>query len=318
MCKISVIIPCYNSGDYIGNCLSSFESQIFKEFEIIVVDDCSNDNTVAVVLNYQKTSSLSIRLLRNEVNMGPSYSRLNGITNATGSYISFCDSDDWYEPDYLMSVYQKAQEENADIVIVDYYIVSCKEKKKERRVGTKRTLSPAEALTINADSLCIMLCRKILFEGLLFPNIRNGEDMAIIPILLSRANRIGFVNTCLYNYQYRENSASNSANDKVVNSMLQSFQCVENGLNAEYHEEIEYIGIRNLVYGALLNLFKYSKSNERAAQILEEFTQKYPNWNRNRYMNRLPIYRRIFVKAAYRRHYFFLRILARFHAVLAG
>lgn len=318
MCKVSVIIPCYNSSEYIGKCLRSFERQTFKEFEIIVVDDCSKDDTVEVVLNHINTSALSIKLLCNEVNRGPSYSRFNGITHAAGEYVSFCDSDDWYEPDYLMFMYQKSQEEDADIVIADYYIVSSQGQKRERKIGIQRTLSSAEALTINVDSMCIMLCRKQLFKGLAFPDIRNGEDMAVIPALLSRANRVGFVDECLYNYQYRENSASNSSNDKVVNSMILSFQYVEDSLAKKYREEIEYIGIRNLIYGALLNLFKYSKSNERADQILYDFVRKYPNWNRNKYLDKMPAYKRVFVKAAYGRHYFILRLLARLHTVLAG
>ncbi len=318
MCKVSVIIPCYDSGEYIEKCLRAFEKQTFKDFEIIVVDDCSKDNTVDVVCAYMKQTGLTVRLLQNEENRGPSCSRANGIAHAAGSYIAFCDSDDWYEPDYLMQMYQKGQTENADIVIADYYTVSTQGQKTEKRLGKRETLPSTQALTINVDSMCIMLCKKELFTGLEFPDLRNGEDMAVIPALISRAGRIAFVEKCLYNYLYRENSASNSANDKVVDSILLSFRHVENTVSPEYRDEIEYIGIRNLIYGALLNYFKYAKDNKRADKILDEFHEKYPNWNQNRYLDQLPVYKRIFVKAAYGKYYVILRLLAKLHTVLAG
>ena len=66
MCKISVIIPCYNSGEYIEKCLRSFEEQTFQDFEIIAVDDCSQDNTKTVILDYMKQTDLVIRLAENE------------------------------------------------------------------------------------------------------------------------------------------------------------------------------------------------------------------------------------------------------------
>jgi len=318
MCKISVIIPCYNSGEYIENCLRSFEKQTFRDFEIIAVDDCSQDNTKAVILDYMKQTNLVIRLAENEENRGPSHSRANGIAQAAGTYVAFCDSDDWYEPDYLQLMYQKSQEEDADIVIADYYTVSTLGKKTEKKIGRPETIPAAEALTVNVDSMCVMVCKKALFVGLEFPDIRNGEDMAVIPALLSRANRIAFVEKCLYNYLYREGSASNHASEKVVDSIAQSFRYVENTISRDYRDEIEYIGIRNLVYGALLSFFKYSKDNRRADEILDEFREKYPNWQKNPYLNRLPVYKRVFVMAANGKHYFLLRLLAKLHTKLAG
>lgn len=318
MCKVSVIIPCYNSSIYISKCLLALENQTFRDFEILLVDDCSEDSTCEVIANYMKTSGLTIRLLQNRENQGPSRSRANGVYHASGTYVSFCDSDDWYEPEYLRLMYEKSQTENADIVIADYYTVSAQGRKSEKIIGRPESVSAMESLTIDVDSMCIMLCKRELFQGLEFPDIRNGEDMAMIPALLSKANRIAFANQCLYNYQHRENSASNSANERVVDSLVLSFQHIEKTVLSENREEIEYIGIRNLIYGALLNYFKYAKNNKRADEILDEFSGKYPNWQQNKYLAQLPVYKRIFVKAAQGKHYFVLRLLAKLHTKLAG
>lgn len=316
MAKISVIIPCYNAGAYIETALRALERQTFQDFDVILVDDCSADNTADVIHAFAQGSDLNMTLLRNEVNSGPGISRNRAIAHSGAELLCFCDSDDWYEPDYLQCMYEKCREEAADIVIADYYTVTSQGQKTEKKLGQMETLSSAQALAINVDAMWVMLCKKGLFEGLLFPDLRNGEDMAIIPALLARSQRIAFVDKCLYNYLYRENSASNRANDKVVDSIVLSFRYVENSVSPTFREEVEYIGIRNLIYGALLNYFKYAKNNKRAQEILEEFREKYPNWNQNRYLNQLPSYKRIFVKAAYAKQYWMLRLLARIHTML--
>ena len=316
MAAISVIIPCYQAAAYIEKALRALEQQTFRDFDVILVDDCSADNTAEVIRTFAESSSLNITLLRNEVNSGPGASRNRAISCSQAELLCFCDSDDWYEPDYLQCMYEKSQAEAADIVIADYYTVTSQGNKTEKKLGRRSTIPGIEALTINVDAMWVMLCKKELFSGVSFPDLRNGEDMAVIPALLSRASRIAFVDRCLYNYLYREDSASNRANDKVVDSVLQSFRHVENTVSEVYREEIEYIGIRNLIYGALLNYFKYAKDNKRAERILDEFCEKYPNWNRNKYIDRLPAYKRIFVRAAYGKHYLLLRLLAKLHTML--
>jgi len=318
MALISVIIPCYNAASYIEKALQALEQQTFRDFDVIAVDDCSKDDTVDVVKQFAQSSELQITLLQNEVNSGPALSRNRGIRESSAEFVCFCDSDDWYEPDYLQLLYRRSQEEKAEIVIANYCTVSSQGQKNEKLLGQLETLSSAEALAINVDSMCVMLCKKSLFDGLELPNLRNGEDMAVIPALLSRARRIAFVPECLYNYLYRENSASNSANDKVVDSIILSFRHVEQTVSPAYREEIEYIGVRNLIYGALLNYFKYAKDNKRAEEILNDFSEKYPYWHENKYLDQMPAYKRIFVKAAHGRHFFALRLLAKLHTKLAG
>jgi len=318
MALISVIIPCYNAASYIEKALQALEQQTFRDFDVIAVDDCSKDDTVDVIKKFAESSDMQITLLQNEVNSGPGASRNRAIAHSGAEFLCFCDSDDWYEPDYLQTMYEKSKAENADIVIADYYTVSSQGQRSERKLGRQQSVSAAEALTINVDAMWVMLCKRTLFEGLAFPDLRNGEDMAIIPALLSRANRIAFAQKCLYNYLYRENSASNTANERVVNSVILSFAHVEGTVSEQYRDEIEYIGIRNLIYGALLNYFKYAKTNERADEILDAFCEKYPCWHRNKYLGEMPAYKRIFVKAAHGRHFFVLRLLAKLHTKLAG
>lgn len=96
--KISVIIPTYNRIEHLKQCIESILVQTYKEFELIVVDDCSTEN-VQEVINLYKDSR--IIYLRNSKNSGAGYSRKNGYLHATGEYIIFCDDDDYYTDNSL-------------------------------------------------------------------------------------------------------------------------------------------------------------------------------------------------------------------------
>ena len=131
MAAISVIIPCYNAASYIEKALRALEQQTFRDFEVILVDDASSDDTAAVNRAFSESSDLPITLLRNEVNSGPAFSRNRGIAASSAEFVCFCDSDDWYEAEFLQLMYEKSLEESADIVIADYYTVSSQGQKNE-------------------------------------------------------------------------------------------------------------------------------------------------------------------------------------------
>lgn len=98
-CKmISVVIPCYNSADTIGRALNSVLSQTWSKFEIIVVDDCSKDNTVETVESFLNEK---VRLIKLDVNSGGSFARNVGIDHSQGDYIAFLDADDYWREDKL-------------------------------------------------------------------------------------------------------------------------------------------------------------------------------------------------------------------------
>lgn len=94
---ISVIIPCYNSERTIKRCVSSVIKQTFKDFEIIIVNDCSTDKSIAILTNLQKRYSERIILLNKTNNEGVDQARFDGLKQAKGDFITFLDADDWLE-----------------------------------------------------------------------------------------------------------------------------------------------------------------------------------------------------------------------------
>ena len=112
--KITVIIPSYNSEENIIECLESIRKQSYFNYEVIIINDGSSDNSPGIIRNYIKTNQ-KFKLVSQE-NKGVSSARNLGLSLATGKYIVFIDSDDWVEDNYLEILYKKIKSSNYDIV----------------------------------------------------------------------------------------------------------------------------------------------------------------------------------------------------------
>ena len=117
--KVSIIVPVYNVEQYIGECLDSILKQTYDNLEVILVEDCSTDNTLSLCQRYAKTDA-RIKLLRNEKNAGVSFSRNRALEVATGDYIGMIDSDDWIEADYIERMVTALEETGADTCACGY------------------------------------------------------------------------------------------------------------------------------------------------------------------------------------------------------
>ena len=120
MVKISVIIPVYNSGEYLKQCLDSILSQSYIDFEIICIDDFSSDNSLDILQEYSLKDS-RITIIRNPYNIGAARSRNIGIQLARGEYLIILDSDDWYAANFFKLMVEKADALLADLVICNSY-----------------------------------------------------------------------------------------------------------------------------------------------------------------------------------------------------
>ena len=119
---VSVVIPAFNRSAYIGRAVKSVVEQTYAELEVIVVDDCSTDNTVEVV-SALADSDRRIALLRHDNNKGAQAARNTGIKAAKGAWIAFLDSDDEWLIDSLAARYKVAMEQNVQVVHSECYVV---------------------------------------------------------------------------------------------------------------------------------------------------------------------------------------------------
>ena len=118
--KVSVIIPVYNVEQYLKQCLDSVVNQTFKDIEIIIVNDCSPDNSLQIINEYQQKDS-RIVLVDLKENVGLGFSRNEGMKVAKGKYITFVDSDDWVTKDYVEILYNTIEKYQYDVISPDFY-----------------------------------------------------------------------------------------------------------------------------------------------------------------------------------------------------
>lgn len=114
MPKVSIIIPVFNVECYLQECLDSVVNQTLKDIEIICIDDGSTDSSLKILQKYKKQDNRIILLTQE--NKGAHLARTTALKIAKGEYIGFIDSDDWIDLDFFETLYNKAIEENADIV----------------------------------------------------------------------------------------------------------------------------------------------------------------------------------------------------------
>ncbi len=121
---VSVVVPVYNMEKYLKRCVDSILEQTYKNLEIILVDDCSNDKSEEIIDEYKKLDD-RIKSIRHSKNRGLFQSRITGSEIATGKYIAFVDSDDYISVDWFRKFVRKAEETKSDIVVgewcFDYY-----------------------------------------------------------------------------------------------------------------------------------------------------------------------------------------------------
>lgn len=116
---VSIIIPTYNSSDYITETLTKLEKQTYPNFEIVIVNDGSKDNTSNVLREYGLTHSRLIII--NKENGGVSSARNTGIRKAQGQFICFMDDDDEIDPNYLLKMYSRQHETGGDAIYCGLY-----------------------------------------------------------------------------------------------------------------------------------------------------------------------------------------------------
>ena len=120
--KISIILPVYNAEKYLHKCIDSILKQDIKAIEIIAINDCSTDNSLEILKKYNKKYP-TLKIINHKTNMGAGAARNNALKEATGKYITFIDSDDWFGDKYLESLYKEAKKTNADIVFSNMMMV---------------------------------------------------------------------------------------------------------------------------------------------------------------------------------------------------
>ena len=236
---ISVIVPIYNSEHTLRKCVDSLLAQTFKQFEVLLINDGSTDNSAKICDEYQLIDS-RVRVFH-QLNGGVSSARQLGIDNAHGKYSIHADPDDWVEPNMLADLYQKAISESADMVICDFYINDYRKEeycKQEPSVMDNEVILK-EMFTCLHGSTCNKLIKNELYSRykIHFPQeITFCEDLFIVASLLLKPIKVSYVSQAYYHYvrDKQHNSLSLRYNEKVLEQDLYLKKVFHDLLNTAY------------------------------------------------------------------------------------
>lgn len=220
---VSIIVPVYNSKDYLEQCIDSLLGQTYKNIEVILINDGSTDESASICKLY-KSKDKRIVIIEQE-NAGAAVARNKGIDNANGTWISFCDSDDIISPFYIEKMYSEALISGSDIVSCGYTsdgrFLQLKSKvEKENGSGSDRVIeginehsyiyTGAMALEQNMvrQTLWGKLYKKTVFDGIRIPILSVHEDVAVIYRLYYKSSRVAVLPDVLYYNRIRQGSLS--------------------------------------------------------------------------------------------------------------
>lgn len=242
--KVSVIVPVYNVEKYLEKCLDSLVYQTLQEIEIIVVNDGSPDNSQEIIDRYVALYPEKVVGYLKE-NGGLGDARNYGIERANGEYIGFVDSDDWVDVKMFQSMYEMAKRDDDDVVICDFFEINDGWKSGHVAYGYRadRVEYPIEKYMYMLNCLdpataCNKIYRKSLFYIKQFPS-QWYEDMATTPILLSYANKIGYLSVAFYYYRQLEQSITKAHNDKRTLQAIDAWKACLTETRSDFLEPVE-------------------------------------------------------------------------------
>ena len=225
MAKISVIIPVYNTGVYLEECLESLINQTMQDIEIICINDGSTDNSSDILSKYAKKDS-RIKVF-SQKNSGPSVARNLGIQQAKGDYITFVDSDDWISLEMCEKIYKRAVSTNSDILLFSMYSYANGQLSQDDRINRILNFCTNSTFKIDAIYDCINLlpvqtAAKLYKSSIIkenninFPeNISVGEDICFIYNLLLYSPLLTIMTDPFYYCRKNSNGSLSKSPDAI-------------------------------------------------------------------------------------------------------
>lgn len=239
--KYSIIIPIYNAETYLDECLRSLKEQIYENFEVILVDDGSNDNSCEIYSKYEKEDQ-RFKVYKKK-NGGVSSARNLGLLKACGKYVLFVDADDYCDKKMLKIIGENIKD-NIDIISFGYY-KKYKNTICDIKPSFKETISDYELGFYEGEEILGYLWNKVFLNEIIKSNkikfntdIHYSEDLIFVTDYFKYVNNFLIIEDCLYFYRMRKNSATfNFYNEKSVTS-LEAFNYLYNKSDNQIIKEI--------------------------------------------------------------------------------
>lgn len=307
--KISIIVPVYNMSKYLSRCLDSLINQTLDEIEILVIDDCSTDNSYEIIKAYYERND-KIRLFKNKKNEGAGYIRNWGIKKSIGKYILFVDSDDWIELKACEILYSFAETNQLEILVGKYLIVNSKlENLTDGSITDEEIKVKTGVEFLKEEDFFTAVWDKLwLREFILENDLKNEEkkysqDIPMVLEGLVKAKKVATIDFQFYFY-YRNNIESTTmrkSTDKHIRDRLWAISYLI-GMRIKWNETIGDKPFRVLlakqIQPALANLRKNVTGNVRLKrELLEKVCYLAVETKREFFEIRsIPMYKKIIIR----------------------
>lgn len=206
---VSIIIPTYNSADFIADTLASVQQQTYPNWEVILVDDGSTDTTLAIAQNIAQTDH-RIRIFKNPTNSGTGVTRNNALHHCQGNYIAFLDADDLWKPNKLERQLQFMQEQQQPFTFSFYECIDEAGNSLHKLVEAPRNLSYRQLFFCNYVGNLTGIYDADFFGKIAISSIRKRQDWMLWLTILKKLKSAKPVPESLAYYRIRNNSLSAS------------------------------------------------------------------------------------------------------------
>lgn len=317
--KISVIVAVYNTGKYLDRCLTSLLNQTYKNLEIIVVEDCSTDNSREVLKKY--VNKENIKIIYNKKNGGLSFSRNVGLKKSTGEFIGFIDSDDYVDTDFYEKLMNSIIKNKSDIAVCDLKVFY--EDTNNEIISKCCNSDDFSVLGVVNNGLAASCCNKLFKKNIIskypFAEGKVNEDIAVVIPALVNAKKISYANT-YYHYVQRSGSIQNSGfSDKRFDIFYGVETTLDRIKGCKNFNEIKDALVFNQLIVLLIYVIPKEKNFFNRYKILKKFNElslKY-KIRQNRYYwdflnscgKKHSLYYRMLFKFNCKKMYFFSNIL---------
>ena len=286
MSKVSVIMSIYNAEKYLKRAIESVLNQTYTNFELILINDASTDNSKEICREYSKKDSRIVFLENNSENHGPGPTRNIGLDYALGEYIYFMDAYDWIEDCLLQCVVNRMQETNADMVQFGAIYERYDENNSEQYFWSGKDLLTKDDIKKdffyywkeNRNSLWMHLFKRETVKTIRFENIIIGEDISYIMDALCNAEKIAYIAKALYHYRYVQGSTSHrwikntiECREIIWNHQLNFLKSFPGDMDKLAYAEVAYDNYIWVIYQLSSNLCTLSyRDKKRKLLEIEE------------------------------------------------
>ena len=274
--KVSVIVPVYNTEQYLARCLDSLVNQTLQEIEILVVDDGSSDGSLGIAKQFQDTYPGKIKLFTKE-NGGQSSARNLALEHATGEYLGFADSDDWVDGTMYQEMYDAAVRENADMVLCDIM-----EHYPDKVIRHEAQCHENWALC--APSVWDKLYRRTMVGTDRFLPGLWYEDLDFSARQFMKTEKVVAIHSVAYHCFYRQGSTMRNNNSRKNLDILAVIENLENyadqnGLREKVQRELKQLMIDHILIEAINRVERQTSAEKKDVlrQLRRSALARYPD-----------------------------------------